>query len=709
MRIGVMTSGGDAQGMNAAVRGVVRRALAAGLEVVAVYEGYAGLVAGRMGPCTSTTVSRILHLGGTHFGTARCPEFRTTEGRRTAVANLVDAGIHHLAIIGGDGSLTGAMVLRTEWTDHLQALVAEGRLTAEQAEGHPSLAIVGMVGSIDNDLWGTDRTIGCDSALHRIVHAIDTLTATARSHQRSFVVEVMGRHCGFLALAAAVCTGADHLLIPEAPSDDWKRDVVAAVRRGRAQGKRKAIVIVAEGACDKDGVDIEAADVRKVLEAELDAETRVTVLGHVQRGGAPSAYDRITSSMLGARGAETLIGMTGADEPMVMTTQGLAIEPRPLAECLRQTQALAAALKERNYTAAVEARGPEFGELLSLHHRLTKAPDEAPQGPRILLTHVGAPAPGMNPAIRAFVRLARGRGAVPLLVQDGLRGLATNQIHEATWNEVSGIASLGATVLGTRRAPADSAVLAALDEHAIHGAVIVGGFEALPTAAAIAATGRPVAVVPATISNNVPGTDSSVGCDTALNVIVDAVDRLKQSAVGSRDRVFVVEVMGRRCGYLAVAGGLGAGAEIVYQHKPGITLSGLKEDVTKLAEAYDRGRQVGIVLMADGASEAFSANTLARVFQSESGGRFDTRVCVLGHLQQGDRPSPADRLLATRLVDRAVHHAADGEGAVVVGVERGLVIQASVASRIEEADLSHRRRKTPVHSDWDEVATLLRG
>lgn len=707
-----MTSGGDAPGMNAAVRGVVRRALSAGVDVTAIYEGYRGLVHGRdrFAPCSWFSVSRILHLGGTEIGTARCPEFRTDEGRRTAVANLVLAGIGHLAVIGGDGSLTGAMVLREEWTKHLEALVNEGRITREQAQTHPALAVVGMVGSIDNDLWGTDRTIGCDSALHRIVHAIDTLTATARSHQRSFVVEVMGRHCGFLALAAAVCTGADHVLIPEAPSERWKEDVVTALRRGRELGKRKAIVIIAEGACDQEGNDIEAMDVRRVLEEETGAETRVTVLGHVQRGGAPTAYDRIMSSVLGSRGAEVLMGLHGTNEPMVMTTQGIEVEPRPLAQCLQQTQALAAKLDDNDYPAAVTARGPEFAELVSLEQKLREPPQTPPEsGRRLLLAHVGAPSPGMNPAIRAFVRLAIQRGDVPLLAQDGMRGLTEQRVTEATWSEVSGIASLGSTVLGSRRAPADAATLAALDQFEIDGVVLVGGFEAFEATTAFAATGRPVALVPATISNNVPGTEVSVGADTALNVICEAVDRLKQSAVGSRDRVFIVEVMGRRCGYLAVAGGLGAGAELVYEHRGGIDLARLESDVRELTEAYDRGRKVGIVLVADGASDAFSANALARIFEAESKGRFDTRVCVLGHLQQGDRPAPADRLLAARLVDRAVTHAAEGEGAVVVGSERGQVTTTWVANCLSQADLKNRRRSRPIHGPWAHVAELLRG
>ncbi|MEO0603915.1 MAG: 6-phosphofructokinase, partial [Myxococcota bacterium] len=249
--------------------------------------------------------------------------------------------------------------------------------------------------------------------------------------------------------------------------------------------------------------------------------------------------------------------------------------------------------------------------------------------------------------------------------------------------------------------------MAALDDHNVDGIVLIGGFEGLLTAETFASTERPVALVPATISNNVPGTELSLGSDTALNVIVDAVDRLKQSAVGSRDRVFVVEVMGRKCGFLATAGGLGAGAEIVYEHDPGITLARLERDAEGLVQAYDAGRQVAIVLMADGASEAFSANTLARVFVGESGGRFDTRVCVLGHLQQGGRPSPADRLLAVRLVDRAVKHATHGSGAVVVGVEHGLVITGPVADRLGQADIANRRRKTPVHRRWSDVIEVL--
>ena len=221
-RIGVLTSGGDAPGMNAAVRAVVRTGLRRGAEVWAITEGYKGMVegGGAIRPLSWDAVGGILQQGGTVIGTARCPEFREREGRRRAAANLVAAGIDSLVVIGGDGSLTGASLFRQEWPELLAESVAAGTITPEQAAAHPALTIVGLVGSIDNDMVGTDMTIGADTALHRITQALDDLASTAASHQRSFVVEVMGRHCGYLALRGAIAGGADWVFIPESPPED---------------------------------------------------------------------------------------------------------------------------------------------------------------------------------------------------------------------------------------------------------------------------------------------------------------------------------------------------------------------------------------------------------------------------------------------------------------------------------------------------------
>ena len=235
-RLGVLTSGGDAQGMNASVRSVVRTALDKGLDVYAIYEGYQGMVDGgdRIQQLTWESVGGILHKGGTLIGTARCEAFRTHEGRVLAARNLLVHEIDNLLIIGGDGSLTGANIFRQEWRDILIELVEKGEISPEVAAHHPNLMIAGLVGSIDNDMFGTDMTIGADSALHRITEAVDAISSTAASHQRTFVVKVMGRNCGYLALMSALATGADWVLIPESPPDveNWEEVMCDRLRAG---------------------------------------------------------------------------------------------------------------------------------------------------------------------------------------------------------------------------------------------------------------------------------------------------------------------------------------------------------------------------------------------------------------------------------------------------------------------------------------------
>ncbi|HID54192.1 MAG TPA: 6-phosphofructokinase, partial [Anaerolineae bacterium] len=220
-KIGVLTSGGDAPGMNAAVRAVVRAGLDQGAEVYAIFDGYRGMVEadGRIQKMTWQDVGGILQQGGTIIGTARCHQFRERDGRLIAARRLLEQGIDSLVIIGGDGSLTGAHILHQEWPELVAELVASGRITPEQAAGREELTIVGLVGSIDNDMWGTDISIGADTALHRITDAVDDIASTAASHQRAFVVEVMGRNCGYLALMSAIAAGADWVLIPESPPD----------------------------------------------------------------------------------------------------------------------------------------------------------------------------------------------------------------------------------------------------------------------------------------------------------------------------------------------------------------------------------------------------------------------------------------------------------------------------------------------------------
>ncbi len=672
-KIGVLTSGGDAQGMNAAVRSVVRHALNQGIETYAIYEGYQGMVDGgqRIRAIGWTDVGGILHLGGTIIGSARCQRFRERSGRLQAAYNLVQHGIEGLVIIGGDGSLTGAHILQKEWSSLLQELVEQGQITAETAVRFATLAIVGLVGSIDNDMYGTDMTIGADTALHRIVDAIDAITSTAASHQRSFVVEVMGRRCGYLALMSALATGADWVLIPESPPnlDNWEDKMCEVLRKGREVGRRDSIVVVAEGAQDRHGQPITSEYVRQVLETRLGEDTRITVLGHVQRGGAPSAFDRNLSTLLGDDAVNAIQTVEARQEPLVIGIQGNKITRSPLNYCLEKTWGVAAAIKERDYEQAMSLRGNSFSETFRIVRTLVRAlPHDVLPGKRrlrIAVMHAGGPAPGMNTAVRAAVRLGVDKGHIMLGVYNGFRGLIDGDIHELNWMSVAGFTSRGGAELGTNRTVPEGrdwyAIARNLEEQQIEGILIIGGWAGYESAleihrqrAIFPAFDIPIVCLPATINNNLPATELSVGADTALNNIAQAVDKIKQSAVASR-RTFVVEVMGRYCGYLALMSAMATGAERVYIHEEGVTLKDLVDDVQDLIAGFSMGKRLGLIIRNESANEVYNTGFMKALFEEEGHDLFDVRQAILGHMQQGGDPSPFDRILATRMASRCIH------------------------------------------------------
>ena len=277
--IGVLTSGGDAPGMNAALRAVTRAAITNGIKVKAIYRGYRGLIEDEVKEFTSQDVSGIIQRGGTIIKTARCPEFKTEEGRKQAFETIKKEKIDALIVIGGDGSFTG------------------GRLFAQEY----SIPVVGIPGTIDNDLWGTDVTIGYDTSLNTIMNCVDILRDTATSHERVFLVEVMGRDAGFLTLNAAIAAGAEAAIIPERAT--VMDQIEAAILQGRRKDKNSSIVLVQEHA-----IEGGAQAVAKMVEAaHPEYSARVTILGHLQRGGSPTANDRILASRMGIAAIQALL------------------------------------------------------------------------------------------------------------------------------------------------------------------------------------------------------------------------------------------------------------------------------------------------------------------------------------------------------------------------------------------------------------------
>ncbi|WP_138415347.1 6-phosphofructokinase [Aquibacillus sediminis] len=274
-KIGILTSGGDAPGMNAAIRAVVRKALFHEIEVYGIYNGFQGLMEGNIKKMELGSVGDIIQRGGTMLYTARSEKFKTEEGQQIAIEQLNEVGIEGLIVIGGDGSFQGAKKL-TE-------------------KGYPC---IGVPGTIDNDIPGTDFTIGFDTALNTVIEAIDKIRDTATSHERTYVVEVMGRDAGDLALWAGLADGAESILIPEQVED--LENVVQKLKRGQERGKKHSIILLAEGV----GSGVEYG---KAIEEATNMDTRVTILGHIQRGGSPTGFDRVLGSRLGASAVDLLL------------------------------------------------------------------------------------------------------------------------------------------------------------------------------------------------------------------------------------------------------------------------------------------------------------------------------------------------------------------------------------------------------------------
>ncbi|CAL1580890.1 unnamed protein product [Knipowitschia caucasica] len=786
--IAVLTSGGDAQGMNAAVRAAVRMGLYVGAKVYFIHEGYQGMVDGGNNIIEASweSVSSMLQVGGTVIGSARCKEFRTHEGRLRAALNLVQRDITNLCVIGGDGSLTGANLFREEWRELLQELLQQGLVDQAAVQRNSVLHIVGMVGSIDNDFCGTDMTIGTDSALHRIIEVVDAIMTTAQSHQRTFVLEVMGRHCGYLALVSALACGADWVFIPEMPPEDgWEDSMCQKLSENRADKKRLNIIIIAEGAIDRHNKSISADNIKDLVVSRLGFDTRVTILGHVQRGGTPSAFDRILASRMGVEAVVALLEASADTPACVVSLVGNQAVRLPLMECVQMTQEVQKAMDEKKFEEAVGLRGRSFENNLTCYRLLSsrKNDSELPTSNfNVAVLNVGAPAAGMNAAVRSAVRVGITEGHRMYAVSDGFEGLYKGQIKEITWGDVGGWTGQGGSLLGTKRTLPGKHLDKIAEQmriHNINALLVIGGFEAYVGLTELAAARDahpelcvpmvmvpatvsnnipgsdlsigsdtalnaithafesllqlyqarsehqefcvPMCMLPATISSNIPGTDLCLGADTALNTIVQTCDRIKQSASGTKRRVFIIETMGGYCGYLATVGGLAAGADSVYIYEEPFDIRDLQANVEHLTEKMKTSSiQRGIVLRNENCNENFTTDFMYQLYCEEGRGVFDCRKNVLGHMQQGGAPSPFDRNFSTKIAAKAMQwitrsltesfkggrvFANSEDTACLLGMRRRALVFQPLSHLQQETDFVHR---IPKEQWWLKLRPLMK-
>lgn len=750
-RIGVMTSGGDAPGMNGAVRAVVRTAIARGCQAFGIWDGYEGLVQGgdSIREMRWEDVRGWLSQGGTEIGTARCKAFYERPGRLIAARNMVKAGIDALVIVGGDGSLTGADKFRSEWPGLLEDLVKQGDLDPREAKAVQHLNIVGLVGSIDNDMSSTDATIGCYSSLQRICEAVDNIDSTALSHRRAFVIEVMGRHCGWLALMAGVSTGADFIFIPEKPpGEDWQVKMMDIVKKHRKLGKRKTIVIVAEGAHDMSLNKITPTMVKDLLANELKLDTRITTLGHVQRGGNACAYDRMLSTLQGVEAIQAVLDATPETPTPIISIIENKIVRKPLVEAVQATQAVAKAIEAKDFDRAMALRDAEFAEYNRTYLMTTETdipelllPKEKRM--RIAIIHVGAPSGGINSATRAAVAYCLTRGHKPIAIHNGFPGLCRHHadepigsVRDINWLDVEGWSNRGGSEIGTNRGlPSEDMETTAkcFGLYKFDALFIIGGFEAFTAVHELrsardkyAAFRIPMILLPATISNNVPGTEYSIGSDTCLNALVLYCDWIRQSASASRRRVFVVETQGGKSGYVATLAGLCVGALCVYTPEEGINIHMLHRDIEYLRQEFlkDRGqnRAGKLILRNEHASSTYTTEMIASMIREEAKGRFESRSEIAGHIQQGGTPSPMDRVRAVRLAVRCIQHLEsfagrsredimkDKNSAAVIGIQGVSVVITDMEHLVaHETDWVARRPKNEFWVGLRDTIDMLSG
>ncbi|KAI8438523.1 hypothetical protein MSG28_011000 [Choristoneura fumiferana] len=563
--LAVFTSGGDSQGMNAAVRSVVRMGIYLGCKVYFIREGYQGMVDGgdNIEEANWSSVSSIIHKGGTIIGSARCMDFVQREGRLKAAYNLVTRGITNLVVIGGDGSLTGANLFRQEWSSLLDELLANNKITKDQREKYKHLHIAGM---------------------YEVGFACMTQYARAAC-------------CSYLALVAALASEADQVFIPEDPvPNNWVEKLCKRLTQERKSGQRLNIIIVAEGAIDREGKPITAELVKKVVVDNLQQDTRITVLGHVQRGGSPSAFDRILGCRMGAEAVMALMEATPETEACVVTLDGNQAVRLPLMECVRRTKAVAQAMADKNWDLAVQLRGRSFARNLETYKMLTrlKPPKGAfdaegrPSGFTLAVMHVGAPACGMNAAVRSFVRNCIYRGDTVL----GMLRVAQ-----------------GGAFLGTKRTlPGDkkSEIAARIKQFNIQGLLIIGGFEAYQAGMELYESRAqfpefrlPLVVIPSTIS-------------------------------------------------------LAGGADAAYIYEEKFSIKDLQQDVYHMASKMTGGIQRGLILRNEKANDNYNTDFIYRLYSEEGKGLFTARSNVLGHMQQGGSPTPFDRNMGTKMAAKCL-------------------------------------------------------
>ncbi len=629
-KIGVLTSGGDAPGMNAAIRAVVRTAIAYGMEVVGIRRGYSGLIDEDFVNLDAQSVADTIQKGGTFLFTARCPEMMTKEGQDIAAENCRKNGIEAIVVIGGDGSYRGA-----------QTLAARG------------INVIGVPGTIDLDIACTEYTIGFDTTVNTAMEAIDKIRDTSTSQERCSIIEVMGRSAGYIALWCGIANGAEAVLTRELYNYEEQK-LIGDIQTKRKSGRKHYIIVNAEGIGDSE-------DMAKRIEYATGMPTSATVLGYLQRGGSPTCKDRVFASAMGAKAVDIIYN--GGFQRVVAYKHGEFID-YDMEEALSMKKSLDPLLVEM--LSRLTRKGE--GRLLQKEGMLPKTGESNGRKTIGILTS-GTDAPGMNAAIRAVVRSAIGYNMKVIGFYRGFNGLIEKDYIEMTNSTMSETVQKGGTLLLAadceefRTDEGIGKAVESLKELNIDALVVVGANGTMRGGLELSKRGINVIGIPATIDGDVACTEYTVGFDTAVNTAMSAIDKVRDTSQ-SHERCAVIEVAGHKSGYNALWCGIANGAEEIitpeyYDHNEARIIS-------EIISKKRLGKRLHLII--NSASVGRSAK-LAKNIDFATG--LETRATVLGQLQCGGRPSCQDRVYASAMGGMAVELINSGSKNRIVAFSNG--------------------------------------
>jgi len=630
--IGVLTSGGDAPGMNAAVRAVVRTGIANGLIVKGIRRGFSGLIDEDIVDLNSRSVADMIQKGGTFLYTARCPEMITSEGQDKAAETCKKNGIDALIVIGGDGSFRGCLALKDR-----------------------GINVIGIPGTIDLDIACTEYTIGFDTAVNTAMSAIDKIRDTSTSQERCSIIEVMGRHAGYIALWCGLANGAEAVLTTELYNYEEQK-LINDIEKKRKSGRKHYIIINAEGIGDSEGM-------AKRIEYATGMNTTATILGYLQRGGSPTCKDRVFASAFGAKAVDILI--KGGENRVVAYKNGAFVD-FDMDEALSMKKTLDPFLVDMlgKLTRKGDSRVMKNEGMLPIGN------EENGDKKIIGVLTSGMDAPGMNAAIRAVVRSAIGYDMKVIGFRRGYSGLIEKDYLEMTNKTMSETVQRGGTQLLASDCPeflteeGQEKAVETLKELQIDALVIIGGNGTMRGGLDLIAKGINVIGIPTTIDLDVACTEYTIGFDTAINTAMEAIDKIRDTSQ-SHERCSVIEVAGKKSGHNALWCGIATGAEEIITNE--YHDQNQQRMISEIISKKKLGKRLHLIVNSESVGKSAS---LAKNIQFATG--LETRATVLGILQCGGRPSCQDRVFASAMGGKAVEVINSGGKNRIVAYKNGV-------------------------------------